>query len=100
MLLVPHDGQRLFINTIDLYGFQEPDFPLGWFDLFGGPWHNRIGVTPNVKPEDADWAIDPATAQDLLSRSSLHLTLHDVEMSPRNFRNHSKRPVKCIGWKH
>ncbi len=90
VLLAPHDGQRLFINTIDLYGFKEPDFPLGWFGMFGGPWHNRIGVTPNVQPDDADWAIDPATAQDMLSRSSLDLTLHDVAMSPAEFQESFK----------
>ena len=89
-LLAPHNGQRLFINTIDLFGFKEHEFPLGWFGVFAGPWHNRVGATPNVKPYDADWAIDPTSAQDVLARSSLELTLHDVERSPAEFQESFK----------
>ncbi len=89
-LLAPHDGQRLFINTIDLFGFRDHEFPLGWFGVLSGPWHNQVGATPNVRPYDADWAIDSKSAQEMQARSSLELTLHDVEMSPAEFQESFK----------
>ncbi len=89
-LLAPHTGQRLFVNTIDLLGFKERDFPLGWFGVFADPWHNRVGATPNVKSYDADWAIDPTSAQDMLAHSSLDLALHNVAMSPAEFQESFK----------
>ena len=83
----PREGKAVFINTVDLFAYGEPEFPLGWTGVPVAPWHNRLGVTPHLRNEkEADWVIDPAQAQPIQDQSHLSLEFHGRVVSPEEMQ--------------
>jgi hypothetical protein len=83
----PREGKAVFINTVDLFAFGEPEFPLGWTGVPVAPWHNRLGVTPHLRNEkEADWVIDPAQAQPVQEQSHISVEFHGRVVSPEEMQ--------------
>jgi hypothetical protein len=75
-MFAPREGPALFINTVELVAFKDQELPLGWFGALVSPWHNRIVTDRNLRALNADWAIDPAQAQQVQDRAPLSLEFH------------------------
>ena len=85
-MLAPDRGPIVFIDTVDLIAYRDPEFPLGWFGIFAAPWHNRIGEAPHLRANNAEWVVDLLHAQDVQTRSSLALEFHGSVLAPQQFR--------------
>ncbi len=81
-MFAPRPGQALFINAVELFTFKDQEFPLGWFGALVSPWHNHIVTDRNLRAQNADWAIEPAQAQQVQDRSSLQLEFHGQALPP------------------
>jgi hypothetical protein len=76
-LFAPRRGAALFVNTVELFTYKNPEFPLGWFGVLVSPWHNRLVETLHLRAEPpANWVIDPARAQETQARSRLRVEFH------------------------
>jgi len=81
-LFSPRQGTAVFIDTPELYTYREQEFPLGWYGVMVAPWHNRLGVATDLRPDNADWLIDPAHAQQIQNRAQLKLDFHGQVLPP------------------
>lgn len=83
----PREGKAVFINTVDLFAFSEPEYPLGWTGVPVAPWHNRLGVTPHLRNEkEADWVIDPAQTQLVSEQAQMSMEYHGRVVSPEEMQ--------------
>jgi len=85
-LFAPRQGTALFVNTIDVAAYPQAEFPLGWFGVFAAPWHNRVGATPNLRSENADWVIDPQQADELRNHLGLAVEFHGLSLTREQFQ--------------
>ena len=85
-MFTPRSGSALFVDTVELFTYQENEFPLGWFGVLVSPWHNHIVTDLNLRAENADWVIDPAHSQQVQDRSRLKLEFHGRVASPEQLR--------------
>jgi hypothetical protein len=85
-MFAPRRGTAVFVNTVELFTYKNPEFPLGWFGVLVSPWHNRLVETLHLRADPpADWVIDPAHAQETQTGSRLQVEFHGRTVPPEQF---------------
>jgi len=81
-MFAPREGKALFINAVELFTFEDAEFPLGWFGVLVSPWHNRIVTDQHLRALNAEWVIEPAHAQLAQDRARVKLEFHGQPLPP------------------